>query len=45
VPYLSPSEVSFKDEWFLDGCHLNEEGEQVKANWILGGVINLLSAP
>jgi len=45
VPYLSPSEVSFKDEWFLDGCHLNEEGEQVKANWILGGVMNLLSAP
>jgi lysophospholipase L1-like esterase len=42
VPYLSPADVTFKDEWFLDGCHLNEEGEGVKANWILGSVVHLL---
>lgn len=42
VPYLSPSSVSFKDEWFVDGCHLNEEGEQFKANWILRGVTAVL---
>jgi hypothetical protein len=38
VPYLSPSDVAFKDEWFIDGCHLNEAGERAKADWILGGV-------
>jgi lysophospholipase L1-like esterase len=42
VPYLAPSTVTFKDEWFLDGCHLNEEGEGVKADWILGGVVRAL---
>jgi lysophospholipase L1-like esterase len=45
VPYLSPANVDFKDEWFLDGCHLNEEGERAKANWILGGVAHLLDGP
>ena len=44
VPYLSPSDVHFKDEWFLDGYHLNEEGERAKAHWILTGVIRLLAA-
>lgn len=42
VLYLSPNDVHFKDEWFVDGCHLNEEGERVKADWILGGVIRTL---
>ena len=44
VPYLSPSTVAMKDEWFIDGCHLNEEGERVKADWILGGVVRTLSS-
>jgi hypothetical protein len=42
VPYLSPSDVHFKDEWFVDGYHLNEDGEKAKADWILSGVIDLL---
>ena len=42
VLYLSPSDVHIKDEWFVDGCHLNEEGERVKADWILGGVVRTL---
>ena len=42
VPYLSPSEAHFRDEWFLDGVHLNEEGERAKAAWILSGVVSLL---
>jgi lysophospholipase L1-like esterase len=41
VPYLSPATVSMKDEWFIDGCHLTEEGEQRKADWILAGVTRL----
>jgi hypothetical protein len=44
VPYLSPSTVTFKDEWFVDGCHLNEEGERVKADWILAGVTRELGS-
>jgi lysophospholipase L1-like esterase len=42
VLYLSPSEVDFKGEWFIDGCHLTEEGERVKADWILGGIIRTM---
>jgi hypothetical protein len=42
VLYLSPSELKLKDEWFIDGCHLTEEGERMKADWILGGVIRTL---
>jgi hypothetical protein len=42
VLYLSPADVHIKDEWFVDGCHLNEEGERVKADWILGGVVRTL---
>jgi lysophospholipase L1-like esterase len=42
VLYLSPSDVEFKDEWFIDGCHLTEEGERVKAEWILAGVIRTM---
>ena len=45
VRYLSPSSVSFKNEWFLDGCHLNEEGEQFKADWILAGTVTVLEGP
>jgi lysophospholipase L1-like esterase len=43
VPYLSPDDVAFKDEWFIDGCHLTEDGERVKAEWILGGVQRVLA--
>ena len=42
TPYLSPADVHMKDEWFVDGCHLNQEGEQAKADWILAGVIRML---
>jgi lysophospholipase L1-like esterase len=42
APYLSPSDFHTEDEWFLDGCHLNEEGERAKSEWILGGVVRLL---
>jgi len=42
VPYLSPAAVEFKDEWFLDSCHLTPEGEKAKADWILGGVVNMI---
>lgn len=42
VPYLSPADVHFKDEWFVDGVHLNQDGENAKAEWILGGVVNVL---
>lgn len=42
VLYLSPADVHMKDEWFVDGCHLTEEGERVKADWILDGVVRTL---
>jgi hypothetical protein len=45
VTYLSPSEVHFKDEWFVDGCHLTPEGEQVKTDWIFSAVTRTLALP
>jgi hypothetical protein len=42
VLYLSPADVHFQDEWFVDGCHLTEAGERVKADWILDGVVRTL---
>jgi hypothetical protein len=31
-----------KNEWFVDGCHLNEDGEKAKASWIMAGVVREL---
>ncbi len=31
VPFIIPEQELFEDSWFLDNCHLNEEGEKVKA--------------
>jgi hypothetical protein len=42
IPYLSPADLQLKDEWFIDGCHLTEPGERVKAEWILDGVVRAL---
>lgn len=42
TPYLPPSEFHTLDDWFVDGFHLNEDGERAKADWILGGVIRVL---
>jgi lysophospholipase L1-like esterase len=43
VPFLRPPAGAFKDEWFLDTCHLNQEGEDAKAAWILEGVTRLIA--
>lgn len=33
--YLDPEKFQTKDEWFLDNCHLNEEGEAAKAKFVV----------
>jgi len=30
IPFIIPEQDLFEDEWFLDNCHLNEEGDSVK---------------
>jgi lysophospholipase L1-like esterase len=32
--YIQPDQCLFKDEWFLDSCHLTNEGEVVKARLV-----------
>ena len=34
VYFLNLNKEKFKEEWFLDNCHLTEEGEIEKANQI-----------
>jgi hypothetical protein len=36
LTYLDPNDFHTKDEWFLDNCHLNEEGERAKAAFVAG---------
>lgn len=31
IPFIIPPQDKFKDEWFLDNCHLTVEGEAMKA--------------
>ncbi|MET0517028.1 MAG: GDSL-type esterase/lipase family protein [Nitrospiraceae bacterium] len=31
IPFIIPEQDKFKDEWFLDNCHLTREGEEMKA--------------
>lgn len=31
IPFIIPQQELFDDSWFLDNCHLNEKGEEVKA--------------
>ncbi len=31
VPFIRPPLDRFQDDWFQDNCHLNEKGEEVKA--------------
>ena len=35
VYFLKLNEDKFKEEWFLDNCHLTEEGEMEKAKQIV----------
>lgn len=32
IPFVEPNQDLFKDEWFLDNCHVNKLGEVVKAD-------------
>ena len=31
IPFIIPEQDKFRDEWFLDNCHLTGEGEEMKA--------------
>jgi len=31
ISFIIPEQDKFKDEWFLDNCHLTKEGEEMKA--------------
>lgn len=31
IPFIIPDQEMFDDSWFIDNCHLNEEGEKKKA--------------
>lgn len=31
IPFITPDQSLFEDSWFLDNCHLNEQGEKTKA--------------
>jgi len=32
IPFIIPDQSLFEDSWFIDNCHLNEQGEKMKAN-------------
>jgi lysophospholipase L1-like esterase len=34
LTYISPHDFRAHDDWFLDNCHLNEEGEAAKAAFV-----------
>jgi lysophospholipase L1-like esterase len=39
VDYIKLSAGQFKDDMFLDNCHLNKEGEKIKADLIFNGIM------
>lgn len=43
VTYLEAKPSVFKDEWFLDNCHLNEKGEEMKASLVFDEVVKMMS--
>ncbi len=43
VEFLKLDQSKFKDEWFLDNCHLNEQGEMEKANQISSFLVRKLN--
>jgi lysophospholipase L1-like esterase len=40
--YINADQGLFKDEWFLDNCHLTPEGEKVKAKVVFDQLMPLL---
>jgi lysophospholipase L1-like esterase len=40
--YVEADQDLFKDEWFLDNCHLTPEGEAVKANVVFEKILPLI---
>jgi lysophospholipase L1-like esterase len=36
--YLDPHDFKADDDWFLDNCHLNEQGEVAKAAFVAAGI-------
>ncbi len=40
--FLKLDQERFKDDWFLDNCHLSEEGEQEKARQIFLALENTI---
>jgi lysophospholipase L1-like esterase len=42
IEYIQLNQDLFKDEWFLDNCHLNYEGEELKAEIVFEQIKELL---
>jgi hypothetical protein len=42
--YIEASQDLFKDEWFLDNCHLNPDGEEAKARFVLQNLLPVIEA-
>jgi lysophospholipase L1-like esterase len=40
--YLDPAKFKTDENWFLDNCHLNETGEEAKAQFVLGELKTVL---
>lgn len=36
IAYIDPHRFNAEDDWFLDNCHLNEQGEAAKAAFVAG---------
>ena len=43
--FVALNQERFKDEWFIDNCHLTEEGEREKARQIGAAVARTLARP
>jgi hypothetical protein len=41
IPFVEPQPERFRPEWFLDSCHLTEEGESMKASIIFEALMTL----
>jgi lysophospholipase L1-like esterase len=40
IPLIIPAQSLFDDSWFIDNCHLNEQGEYMKATILSNHFIN-----
>ncbi|MFZ6012012.1 MAG: SGNH/GDSL hydrolase family protein [Bacteroidota bacterium] len=41
--YIDPHQDYFKDEWFLDNCHLTKAGEEAKAEVVFQQIVKVIS--